>query len=115
MEKSEVLKKILEWEQDAGESFVDYFCHDTIKDSSWAFFLLGKGLKGHATVIINEILDDNECIGQDVLYEIKPEYSEDTPHVFNKENFEYNMSVVAEFIACTEYYVNQFVTFLKEQ
>ena len=115
MKSSEILRRILDWEQDAGESFFDYFCHDTVKDSSWAFFLLGKGLNKHGNAIINEILNDNECIDQGVLYEIKPEYIECHPNEkYSSENYEYNLSVMAEFISCTKYYTDLFIEFLKE-
>lgn len=70
MTKEELFDKIQNWEIDHSESFNDYFSHDNIRDSSWAFWLLGKGFNNHAHIIMDEILADNKCIDQEVLYHV---------------------------------------------
>ena len=64
---SEIISK---WERDAGESFKDYFMHDSVKDNSWAFWLLGKGYHERANAIIDLLIEGETCLDQSLLYEI---------------------------------------------
>jgi len=113
-----VYDKIRFFECEAGESFFDYFAHDRINDNSWAFFLLGKCHKEVSDRIIKEILDDNKCIDQDVLYDVKPEYI-DNPKTsggydYIEENMEFNRFIMAEFLIGTDHYLNMFTEWYSE-
>lgn len=103
MTKEELYDKITDWEAGAGESFNDYFSHDSIKDSSWAFWLLGKGFINSANLIIDEILSSNTCIDQELLYNIYPVY--DANDNFIEENYEKNLMLIAEFLVSTSFYL----------
>lgn len=103
MTKEQLFDKIQTWEADNGESFNDYFSHDSIKDSSWAFWLLGKGFHEHANGIINEIMASTMCIDQSTLYEVYPEYDEDDN--FIEENYDKNLMLISEFLVSTSYYL----------
>lgn len=103
MTKEELFDKITDWEADAGESFNDYFSHDSIKDSSWAFWLLGKGFTDHANEIINQILSQTTCIDQAVLYDIFPIRDENDNFIF--ENYEKNLMLISEFLVSTSFYL----------
>ncbi len=114
--EDKIFDQIIEWETKAGESFNDYFSHDSINDVSWAMWLLGKGYKEHATKIIVEINAGNRCIDQNVLYELKPvsEYADDLTREEVNDNFTYNMKIMAEFLAATDTYRTKFNNFIKD-
>jgi len=103
MTKEELFDKITDWETDAGESFNDYFSHDHIKDSSWAFWLLGKGFNDHANEIINQILAGKTCIDQEILYNIFPVYDENEKFIY--ENYDKNLMLLSEFLVSSPYYL----------
>ena len=108
-----IYQKINEWIYQYSESFFDYFCHDNVKDSSWAFFLLGKGYKKHSNRIINEILDDNDCIDQETLYHVYPE--ENLYGVVDNTAQDKNLKLVAEFLASTPFYREKASSWLNEE
>lgn len=110
----ELFDKINAWVENAGESFTDYFMHDNVKDNSWAFWLLGKGYTEHANIIIVEILGGNNCIDQEVLYEVFPEYLDDEGSVWSRENYEKNVMLWAEFLLSTPYYSDKVNKFLNK-
>lgn len=114
MNKEEVFDKICKFEEDYGESFFDYFTHDNVNDSSWAFWLLGKGFNEKANQIIQLILEGEECIDQDILYEV---YSSDTleEDVWNEEIWNKNMKLQAEFLCSTPYYLAKVEHFFNER
>ncbi len=113
MEAKELCEKIREFETKAGESFTDYYMHDNVKDTSWAFWLLGRGFTEHANIIIDEILAGETCIDQDTLYDVYPEYDEIGDWV--KGSYEKNAMLWAEFLVATPYYLNSVNEFLKKQ
>ena len=105
---------IISWEHDAGESFSDYFSHGTIKDVSWAFWLVGKGFSGHAEVIIAELNGGNKCLDQDLLYDIYPEQDDDLDYDLICKNHDKNIKIMAEFLLATSTYKSRITKFLKE-
>jgi len=107
MTKEELYDNITDWEGDFGESFNDYFSHDYIKDSSWAFWLLGKGFHIHANAIINEILTEKTCIDQEILYDVFPPYDEDDN--FIQENYDKNLMLISEFLVSTPFYLKMVI------
>lgn len=109
----ELKQKIHEFEREAGESFTDRFMHDKVKDASWAFWLLGKGYKSRANVIIQAILDGERCIDQDILYDIHGAESEDAES-WDEESYGKNTLLWAEFLAGTPYYLEKVLAFLAE-
>jgi hypothetical protein len=118
MTKTDILSAINQWEQDHGESFIDYFAHDRINQTSWGSWLLGFGmgkedvtLITHAHNIIEELVIENEYIDQEILFEIYPEHSEDVKEMEN--NCQKNLEMIAEFLAATEYYENMFINWFK--
>jgi len=102
MTSQDLFEEIIAWEKDAGESFYDYFCHCSVKDVSWAFFLIGKGFLEHAQEIVDEIESGNTCIEMEVLYDVYPEYDEDDNWL--KENYHSNIKLMAEFLTSTTQY-----------
>ena len=115
MNKEELIEKINNWVENAGESFTDYFMHDNVKDTSWAFWLLGKGYTEHANKIINEILAGETCIDQEILYEIFPEYVGGETISWSRDNYDKNLVLWAEFLVATPYYLNKVTEFLTEK
>lgn len=107
-EVREIFDIIAKFEMEQGESFNDCFSHDNISDNSWAFFLMGKGHVEHGNKIIDEKLKGNTCIDQELLYHVKPTGESDLDIKENYENWEYNMTLMAEFLAATQYYTIKF-------
>lgn len=103
MTKEELFDEITKWEVEVGESFNDYFSHDSISDSSWAFWILGKGFNVHANEIIKQILTERTCIDQEILYNIFPVYDENDN--FIEENYDKNLMLLSEFLVSTPYYL----------
>jgi len=108
MTKQELVLKINDWEENAGESFTDYFMHSNVKDLNWAFWLLGKGFKDKALEIIDLISKGETCIDQDILYEIYSEYDDDFVP-YNK-----NVEIWAEFLVSTPFYLKKVIDFFEE-
>tara|TARA_R110000782_G_scaffold54693_2_gene115737 strand:+ start:2078 stop:2533 length:456 start_codon:yes stop_codon:yes gene_type:complete len=100
------------WESEAGESFCDNFMHDNVADNSWAFWLLGKGFTEIANEIILEILSGNQCIEQELLYEIYNTYDGET---WIQENYNENMLLWAEFLVSTPFYLEKTLNFFKDE
>ena len=102
---TELFDKIKDWESEAGESFIDYFAHDNIKESSYAFWLLGKGHNSFANYIITSIINDQHYfLSQAEIFEVFPQYDERGN--FNNDNYNKNLMLVAEFLVSTPYYLN---------
>ena len=96
--------QIFEWEREAGESFTDYFMHDSVRDVSWAFWLLGKGFVERANEILNEVNADKKlCLDQELLYDIYPSY-EGKDCSWNEDNYYKNVRLWAEFLVSTDIY-----------
>lgn len=125
MTVEELAKRIGEWEQEAGESFTDYFMHDRVRDNSWAFWLLGKGYSERANAIIVEILEGRLCIDQQALYNLNyhPNITvidgflevlwED--EYMTSENYNKDILLWAEFLLATPFYTEKITKWLKEQ
>lgn len=107
-------EKICDWEEEAGESFTDYFMHDNIYDGSWAFWLLGKGFSEKGNWIIDQMVTEDYKkwrLDQEELYEIYPEYLDENTH--SEENADKNRTIWAEFIDASNHYTNKFNEWLK--
>lgn len=107
----ETFEKILKFEQEAGESFTDYFMHDNVNDNAWATWLQEKGFTENAKVIFDEIADGNNCIDQDVLYEI---YDENPDKEWSNEEHEKNVMLWAEFLSSKPEYLEEVNDFFKD-
>lgn len=99
----EAVTSIIDWEIQAGESFVDYFMHDNIDDGAWAYWLLARGYVKHANNIIMELLAGEKNLDQEVLYHVYDENDED-PHV-GGQNMVKNINLMAEFLVETPSYL----------
>lgn len=102
-------EKIRDWENDAGESFTDYFMHDNVYAVSWAFWLAGKGYTDKANEIIGEVESGNKCIDQEVLFDIV-----DNKNFTDEVHFK-NILIWSDFLLATETYVKRVSEFFKEQ
>lgn len=111
MTREELYKKIQQWESDNGESFVDYFAHDSVKPVSWAFWCIGRGYVEHGNIIANLIESGEDYIEQDVLFDIHPEYIND---VYNVENADTNTMILADFLTASEIYQKRVTEFFNE-
>ena len=119
----ELAKKIIDWENDAGESFTDYFMHDNVADRSWAFWLLGKGYTSRANEIIEEIVKQQNskvhiCLDQELLYDIHDQDPWDEvskTHNWNQENYDKNVMLWSEFLLATSLYTQRVQDFFKEE
>lgn len=116
MNKEELVKRIQEWEGDHGESFTDYFMHDSVKALSWSFWLLGKGFTEHALNIIRGIENGKTYFDQEELFSIYPEYeySEEGNSSWSEENYDKNVEIWAEFLVATDSYQERVNRFFKE-
>lgn len=104
----ELAQQIHDWEVEAGESFTDYFMHSSVRDVSWAFWLLGKGFSERANEILNEVEAGNTCLDQELLYEIYPSsVYENGRDSWNKENYYKNVLLWSEFFLATEIYTKR--------
>lgn len=109
--QNDLLKCVIDWEKEYGEDFFDYFCHDNIKESSWAFYLLGLGYSEHANKIIDEILKD-EYIDQELLFHVNSE--EDCRSELDLNNaHNSNLRIMCEFLCATPYYFDIVKSFFK--
>lgn len=119
----ELAKKIIDWENDAGESFTDYFMHDNVADRSWAFWLLGKGYTSRANEIIEEIVKQQNskvhiCLDQELLYDIHDQEPWDEvskTHNWNQKNYDKNVMLWSEFLLATSLYTQRVQDFFKEE
>lgn len=119
----ELAKKIIDWENDAGESFTDYFMHDNVADRSWAFWLLGKGYTSRANEIIEEIVKQQNskvhvCLDQELLYDLheeEPWDEEAKSYNWNQENYNKNVMLWSEFLLATSLYTQRVQDFFKEE
>lgn len=117
MEIQELKEKIIQWELDNQESFIDYFMHDKVKDGSWAFWLLGKGYSERANVII-DLLVSKKTLDQALLYQVNSalvveNYGDDEP--FNKFNYYKDIELCAEFLLSNKYYKNKIIDFINNE
>jgi hypothetical protein len=107
--------KIRSWELHAGESFTDYYMHDSVKDVSWAFWLLGKGFNARANELIDLIQVGNQCIDQELLYHLHYDdanYGGDwgkVEHVYLKD-----VLLWAEFLIASDRYWKDVTDFFTE-
>jgi len=122
MTKEELKDKILDWTYDAGEDFFDYFAHDRVSNTSWAFWLLGKGFHEKANEIIKSHLADKGYVDQEVLYQVYPEHIKlDEPDEygerskFSEENWHKNIELMAEFLLATPHYTDKINEWFEEQ
>lgn len=115
MTVKELTEKISAWENSAGESFFDYFAHDRVKNTSWAFWLLGKGFKERGNQIIEIDQKDNGYVDQEILYEIYPVNDEaisiDQAYINNDKNIE----LMAEFLLDTPVYTKRVMEWFEKQ
>ena len=107
--KEDCFEMITNWEEGSDESFFDYFSHDNITDTSWAFFLAGKGYSERTNGIINEIISGETCIDQCYLYELETNNNEG----WSDQSHSKNLMLQAEFITATEHYTEKFTNWLK--
>lgn len=112
MTQKELVIKINKWEQEAGESFTDYFMHDRVKTLSWAFWLLGKGHKKTALTIIGGLEKGETYFDQETLFEIHPTYK---GQKWIEGNHQKNIEIWAEFLVATKSYVERVTEFFNNK
>lgn len=108
MEVKELTQKLIDWEINAGESFMDYFLHDNVKASSWGFWLLGKGYIDFGNNIISKFIKD-EYLEQEELFDVFGADIDDDSDKWNK-----NFELWAEFLLATPTYTERVYDFLKD-
>jgi hypothetical protein len=108
----DAVTRIIDWEIEAGETFTDYFMHDTVDDGAWAYWLLAKGYVKHANNILMEILAGEKCIAQDILYEVYDEREGDNG--YSEENIVKNIELMAEFLFADSKYLELLNKFLEK-
>lgn len=91
-------KRIREWELNVGESFTDYYMDDRVKEVSWAFWLLGKGYKERANVLI-DMITNRESIDQQLKFEVHL-----TSGDWNEEFYLKDIALWAEFLTASDRY-----------
>lgn len=77
MDTQQIIEKIIEFESEFGESFVDRFMHDNVADPVWAGFLLGMGYHERANYIFNKIVTDKYGADQEALYNVNSTFHYD--------------------------------------
>lgn len=103
---TQLKEKILAWEIEHGESFVDYFAHDQVSVVSWGFWLIGKGFSEEGNEIISDFLSDlakggQGYVEQGIMFDVYPEYDGED---YSDENHEKNMELLATFLLATPFY-----------
>lgn len=111
MNNQELFEKIVAWEFEAGESFIDHFMDDNVKPVSWAFWLLGKGYKEHANKLIN-MIQAQERPDQHELFEMHT--YELGPDNFDGDLYEKDLLICAEFLTDSERYLKAIEEWFKE-
>lgn len=110
MEKNKqvLAEAIHKWEQNAGESFTDYFMHDRVKDVSWAFWLLGKGYSERANMLIDLIQAGNKCIDQELLYHLH------MTEEWDEELYSKDIDLWADFLTASDRYFKEIEGWFKD-
>lgn len=130
---AQLANTIGEWEQDAGESFTDYFMHGGVNDKDWGLWLIDNGHKERGEAIVKSY-DAHEaacqfcCQDQDFLYAIftNPEFVEEQNWkglpsfevCYSDEDWSYELEdknhlLWAEFLLSSEIYTAKVTEFLK--
>jgi hypothetical protein len=117
MERTQIAlaDKIREWELSAGESFTDYYMHDSVKDVSWAFWLLGKGFTERANELIDLIQAGETCIDQELLYEIYPQDITEGESSWDSDIHSANICLWAEFLVASDRYWKDITEWFADQ
>jgi hypothetical protein len=114
----ELFDKICTWEAEAGESFTDYFMHDHVTDASWAFWLVGKGYHERGNKIIDLIGAGERYFSQELLFLVNSseivENDADEIDPFNRELYEKDVMLWADFLTATTHYHNKITEWFKE-
>lgn len=136
MTAQEIADKISEWEYEAGESFTDYFMHDTVLDEDWGKWLIKVGHKERGEAILKSVESHKEanqfcCQDQEFLYGIyvHPEFVESLSwkkcisydviyddDLDNEANRDKDRLLWAQFILDPDnlFYLDKFNTFLED-
>lgn len=119
MNKEEMLKIIKDWEDEAGESFIDYF-ESNIKPITFMWWCKGKGyldkykmdlwIESYNNKTLEATCANYYISGYDVLFSIFPQTSEDDDENYKQE--EKGLEVLAEFLTESDLYINRVKEFL---
>lgn len=109
----DAVTRIIDWEIEAGETFMDYFMQTNVDDGAWAYWLLAKGYVKHANNIIMELLAGEKDLPQDVLYEVYDE--REGENGYSEENIVKNIELMAEFLVETPQYLEKLNKFLENK
>lgn len=119
MNKQEIYEKMIAWQMDAGEDFLDYFDSD-LNGINFMFWARGKGYITVEQLNLWEVAIDindsalyastyvHDCYGEGVPYAIVSE--ED----WTEEGQEKAFGILAEFISESITYIKRFKVFLEE-
>ena len=135
MTTEQIFVKIQEWEDEAGESFVDYFMHDRVDDKDWGQFLIQKGFEDRGKAII-EVYDAHKeakqfcCQDQDFLYSVnqEPDFDKETnwkglvsyeclyddEGTWSRPKYEQDVMLWAEFLSTHPIYLEKVKEFFKD-
>lgn len=105
--------RIIDWEIEAGETFMDYFMQTNVDDGAWAYWLLAKGYVKHANNILMELLAGEKDLPQDVLYEVYDE--REGENGYSEENIVKNIELMAEFLVADSKYLELLNQFLENK
>lgn len=111
--KEALAAKIIAWEHRAGECFTDYYMHDSVKNVSWAFWLLGKGFTERANELIDLIQAGENCIDQELLYDLHGDTYDGGEWSETKHN--QNILLWAEFLVASDRYWKSITEWFAEQ
>lgn len=113
MEKQEIFDKIVEWESEAGESFLDRF-DGYLRANNFMFWCMGRRYISKENFGLWETdWRKNELEADCANYYV---CSEDTPYAIIKSEDDWDKAhlIVAEFISESPTYIRRFKEFLKE-
>lgn len=108
----DAVTRIIDWEIESGEMFMDFFMQDKVDDGAWAYWLLARGYVKHANTILMEIFAGEENIEQDTLYGVYNEHEEDV-HL-SEENMVKNIQLMSEFLIEHPKYLEELNKFLEK-
>lgn len=115
--KEEMAEMIGEWEHKNGESFVDYFGHDSINHLIWSGWVIGKGYrtKGNAMVTsmwVQQQRAQRKSLDMEEMFEIYPTY---IGQKYMEKNEIKNRMILAEFLIEVDIYREKVIAWFIEQ
>jgi hypothetical protein len=111
MKDNEIYKKILNWSEEAGEDFVDYFDSD-INIYNFMFWCYGRGfLNKNKFNLWEKAIEEKDIFAKMATSIISgsEEYS-----IFDEDSWEDGYMMLADFISSSDTYIKRFNSFLED-